>query len=81
MNKAIQQLNNITQQNASSSEELATSAEELAGQAENLKGILSFFSFTKKDNIPIEELKRNSNQNHQKLKGSNKINGPINLNI
>ncbi|MBN1951089.1 MAG: hypothetical protein JW801_07785 [Bacteroidales bacterium] len=43
MNNAIQQLNGVTQQNASSSEELATSAEELAAQAEQLKEIISFF--------------------------------------
>jgi methyl-accepting chemotaxis protein len=40
---AIEQLNNITQQNASSSEGVAASANELALQAEQLKEILSFF--------------------------------------
>jgi methyl-accepting chemotaxis protein len=41
---AIQQLNDITQQNAASSEELASSAEQLAGQAERLNEIISFFN-------------------------------------
>lgn len=40
---ALNDLNQIVQQNAAASEELATSAEELASQAEQLKDMMSFF--------------------------------------
>lgn len=43
INSAIQQLNQVTQQNAAASEELATNAVEMSGQAENLQEIVSFF--------------------------------------
>ena len=43
INTAMNQLNQITQQNASSSEELAATAEEMSGQAENLQQLVSFF--------------------------------------
>ncbi len=42
VNHALNDLNQIIQQNAASSEELATSAEELASQAEQLKKMISF---------------------------------------
>jgi len=41
---AINQLNQITQQNASSSEELAATAEEMSASAEQLQGLMSFFT-------------------------------------
>jgi methyl-accepting chemotaxis protein len=41
--KAVEGMNNITQQNAAASEQLATSAEEFASQAEQLKETISFF--------------------------------------
>jgi len=41
--KAVEGMNNITQQNAAASEQLATSAEEFASQAEYLKNTISFF--------------------------------------
>ena len=40
---AMNQLNEITQQNASSSEELAATAEEMSGQAEQLQQLMDFF--------------------------------------
>lgn len=40
---AMQQFNEISQENAASSEELASSAEELASQAEQLKEIMAYF--------------------------------------
>ncbi|MGB9129195.1 MAG: methyl-accepting chemotaxis protein, partial [Thiobacillus sp.] len=40
---AMNQLNQITQQNASSSEELAATAEEMSSQAEQLQQTMSFF--------------------------------------
>ena len=44
INTAMNQLNQITQQNASSSEELAATAEEMSGQAAQLQEVMSFFS-------------------------------------
>jgi methyl-accepting chemotaxis protein len=44
INKAVAQLDAVTQQNASSSEELASTAEELSGQSENLRRVIDFFS-------------------------------------
>ncbi|WP_339491901.1 methyl-accepting chemotaxis protein [Pseudomonas rhizophila] len=46
INTAMNQLNQITQQNASASEELAATAEEMSGQAEQLQQLMSFFSLT-----------------------------------
>jgi methyl-accepting chemotaxis protein len=43
INTAMNQLNQITQQNASSSEELAATAEEMSGQAEQLQTLMEFF--------------------------------------
>ncbi|MBN2273167.1 MAG: hypothetical protein JXK95_02450 [Bacteroidales bacterium] len=44
VNAAIQQLNNVTLQNAAASEELATSSEQLNSQAENLRDLITFFN-------------------------------------
>ncbi|MDO8294176.1 MAG: methyl-accepting chemotaxis sensory transducer, partial [Gallionella sp.] len=43
VNTAMEQLNQITQQNASSSEELAATAEEMSGQATQLQNMMAFF--------------------------------------
>jgi len=43
INGAMEQLNQITQQNASSSEELAATAEEMSAQAEQLQQSVAFF--------------------------------------
>ena len=43
INKAITQLDSVTQQNASASEELASTSEELTGQAEALRVAMTFF--------------------------------------
>ncbi len=43
VNIVIQELNNLTQQNASSSEELAASAQQLSSQADHLKKLVAFF--------------------------------------
>ncbi|WP_435627181.1 methyl-accepting chemotaxis protein [Candidatus Ferrigenium straubiae] len=43
VNTAMEQLNQITQQNASSSEELAATAEEMSGQATQLQNLMAFF--------------------------------------
>lgn len=43
INSAMNQMNQITQTNASSSEQLAATAEEMTSQAEQLKELISFF--------------------------------------
>jgi methyl-accepting chemotaxis protein len=43
INKAMSQLDQLTQSNASASEELAATAEETSGQAEQLNKLMSFF--------------------------------------
>jgi methyl-accepting chemotaxis protein len=43
INKALSQVDEVTQRNASGSEELASTAEELAAQAEALQQLVSFF--------------------------------------
>ncbi|WP_437827338.1 methyl-accepting chemotaxis protein [Sorangium sp. So ce1153] len=46
MSKAMAQVDQVTQGNASGSEELASTAEEMATQAESLQQVLSFFRVT-----------------------------------
>ncbi|WP_347985823.1 methyl-accepting chemotaxis protein [Methylomonas sp. AM2-LC] len=46
INIAMNQMNQITQQNASTSEELAATAEEMTGQVEQLQKLMSFFNIT-----------------------------------
>ena len=43
INTAMEQLNQITQQNASASEELAATSEEMSGQAMQLQDLMAFF--------------------------------------
>ncbi len=59
INSALQQLDQVTQQNAIASENVATAAEELAAQAEQLRRTITFFRI---DETPIPP-----------SKGSNKI--------
>lgn len=54
INSAIQQLDQVTQQNASTSEEVATAAEELAAQARQIQEAMSFFTVnTQEDAMEI----------------------------
>lgn len=46
INTAMNQLNQITQQNASASEELAATAEEMSGQAIQMQELMGFFNLT-----------------------------------
>jgi methyl-accepting chemotaxis protein len=48
VHRAIDQLNEVTHQNAASAEELATSAEELSSQTLQLKEVFQFFKLDKK---------------------------------
>jgi methyl-accepting chemotaxis protein len=50
INSAVQQLNQVTQQNAAASEQLATNAVEMSSQAENLQEIVSFFKVVMEEN-------------------------------
>lgn len=50
INSAMNQMNQITQQNASGSEELAATAEEMSTQAEQLQSLVSFFHLGAKQN-------------------------------
>jgi methyl-accepting chemotaxis protein len=43
MNRAMSQVDQVTQRNASAAEELASTAEEMASQAESLQQLMSFF--------------------------------------
>ncbi|MCW3805963.1 methyl-accepting chemotaxis protein [Marinilabiliaceae bacterium D04] len=47
INNAVQELVNVTSQNAASSEELASSSEELSRQSEQLKDVITFFKLEK----------------------------------
>lgn len=47
INNTIQQLNQVTQQNASMAEDIATSSEELSGQAQHLLEITEYFRFNR----------------------------------
>ena len=49
INTAMNQLNQITQQNASASEELAATAEEMNGQTEQLQQLMGFFTLASHD--------------------------------
>ena len=55
--RSIQQLNQVTQQNAAASEELASNSEGLNSQAEELMEIISFFKLNEK------QVKRSSKSN------------------
>jgi len=56
VNKAMDQLDTLTQQNASSAEELAATAEETNGQAEQLMEAVSFFKLNEKS-VQVSERK------------------------
>jgi hypothetical protein len=43
INKAMSQVDTVTQRNASSAEELSSTAEELAAQSEQLQQLMTFF--------------------------------------
>src|SRR4051812_27692486 len=54
INKAMGQVDTVTQRNASASEELAATAEELAAQADSLKTYMSFFRLTEEKNAAAQ---------------------------
>src|SRR6201999_2577162 len=48
-NKALQELDQVTQQNAAAAEELSAASDELAGQAKHMLAAVSFFKLGKLD--------------------------------
>ncbi len=52
MNKAMTQVDQVTQRNASAAEELSSTAEELASQAEALQQLVAFFKVTGEEAAP-----------------------------
>jgi methyl-accepting chemotaxis protein len=68
INKALIELDSITQRNASSSEELASTAEELSGQSEQLRELMTFFkvedSHSNKDIAKKFEKKKQIRDSH-----------------
>ncbi len=67
---AMNQLNQITQQNASSSEELAATAEEMSGQAETLQKLMSFFTVESGQSEAKQVIARASAKSVKKPKAS-----------
>ena len=67
VNTAMNQMNQITQQNASASEELAATAEEMTSQVEQLQTLMSFFKITHSKSA-IEHVAGNSHRNVEKKK-------------
>ena len=68
VNMTIQDLNNITQQNATTAEEMASSAEELLGQSVQLAEIISFFNVKNQDikfDKSMDFAKNMTKQEHQ----------------
>jgi len=53
INTAMDQLNKITQQNASSAEELASTSEEMSGQAAQLQELMAFFTVGRVADAPV----------------------------
>ena len=51
VNNAMNQMNQITQQNASASEELAATAEEMTSQVEQLQSMMNFFKISGNDTV------------------------------
>jgi methyl-accepting chemotaxis protein len=50
LNKAVEQLNQLTQQNAANAEESASAAEEMSSQSEEMRSMVAGFKLTGWDN-------------------------------
>lgn len=71
INSAMDQLNQVTQQNASSSEELASTAEEMSSQAEMLKELMEFFTVTNANSSTTSRTNTSGRNNLSASKRSN----------
>ena len=58
MSKAIQQLDQVIQQNTAASEEMASTAEELSSQAEVLQSAIAFFKVDDAQQVPAPQASR-----------------------
>ncbi|MCL2073025.1 MAG: methyl-accepting chemotaxis protein [Marinilabiliaceae bacterium] len=74
INSAIQQLNQVAQQNAASSEELASNATLLSQQADSLEKVVAFFRIEErqKKNIKTQNVQKNVPHKKEKPALSNK---------
>jgi methyl-accepting chemotaxis protein len=52
VNKAMGQVDQVTQRNASAAEELSSTSEEMASQAKSLQQLMSFFRVDENDSLP-----------------------------
>jgi methyl-accepting chemotaxis protein len=55
MNRAMVQVDQVTQRNASAAEELSSTAEELAAQAESLQQMMTFFRVAEQVRGPVQQ--------------------------
>jgi methyl-accepting chemotaxis protein len=55
VNKAMTQVDQVTQRNAAAAEEFASTAEEMATQAENLQQLVAFFRSGEPGNAPARQ--------------------------
>jgi methyl-accepting chemotaxis protein len=58
MNRAMVQVDQVTQRNASAAEELSSTAEELAAQAESLQQMMTFFRISEEGHVGAHPLSR-----------------------
>jgi methyl-accepting chemotaxis protein len=58
INRAMSQVDSVTQRNASSAEELSSTAEELAAQSEQLQQLMTFFKVADEKSIDREAVKK-----------------------
>jgi methyl-accepting chemotaxis protein len=61
--KAMQQLDSVTQQNASGSEQLAATASEMQAQSENLINVVSFFRLEGSESLSFSQSKQSAEKN------------------
>ena len=58
MNRAMEQVDQVTQRNASAAEELSATAEELSAQAESLQRMMTFFRIGESPPVPVYNVPR-----------------------
>jgi methyl-accepting chemotaxis protein len=74
INTAMNQMNQITQQNASASEELAATAEEMTGQTEQMQNLMSFFKIDAISTSSSTPTKSKSSKVNERSKPSMQVN-------
>lgn len=71
INKAMGQVDTVTQRNASAAEELASTAEEVSAHAESLNQIMSFFQLSDVVSIPVRPSAKKINYVPERTAASN----------